>query len=67
MLNELWYRNSIIYSLDVETFMDANHDGIGDFEGLSLSPRLSRQHVRCRQVRNGATFSVTTMSSISDV
>jgi maltose alpha-D-glucosyltransferase / alpha-amylase len=35
MIEDLWYKNSIIYSLDVETFLDANGDGIGDFEGLA--------------------------------
>lgn len=35
MLEELWYKNAIIYSLDLETFMDLNGDGIGDFEGLA--------------------------------
>ncbi|MEX2536534.1 MAG: alpha-amylase family protein [Trueperaceae bacterium] len=34
VIEDLWYKNAIIYSLDVETFMDANGDGIGDFEGL---------------------------------
>ncbi|HWN42431.1 MAG TPA: alpha-amylase family protein [Thermoanaerobaculia bacterium] len=34
MIEDLWYKNSVIYSLDLETFMDANGDGIGDFEGL---------------------------------
>lgn len=34
MMEDLWYRNSIIYSLDLETFMDGNGDGIGDFSGL---------------------------------
>ncbi|CAN5317223.1 alpha-amylase family protein [soil metagenome] len=33
-LRDLWYKRAIIYSLDVETFYDANGDGIGDFEGL---------------------------------
>ena len=33
--NDLWYKNAIIYCLDVETYLDANGDGIGDFEGLS--------------------------------
>jgi maltose alpha-D-glucosyltransferase/alpha-amylase len=32
---DLWYKNAVIYSVDVETFMDANGDGIGDFEGLT--------------------------------
>ena len=34
MIEDLWYKNTVIYSLDVETFMDSNGDGIGDFEGL---------------------------------
>jgi maltose alpha-D-glucosyltransferase / alpha-amylase len=34
MIADLWYKNAVIYSLDVETFMDADGDGIGDFEGL---------------------------------
>lgn len=34
MIEDLWYKNTVIYSLDIETFMDANGDGIGDFEGL---------------------------------
>ncbi|WMJ75223.1 alpha-amylase family protein [Cytophagaceae bacterium ABcell3] len=29
-----WYKNAIIYRLDVESFYDANGDGIGDFQGL---------------------------------
>jgi maltose alpha-D-glucosyltransferase/alpha-amylase len=32
---DLWYKSAIIYSLDVEIFMDANGDGVGDFEGLT--------------------------------
>src|SRR5689334_7786286 len=33
-INDLWYKNAIIYCLSVGTFMDANGDGIGDFGGL---------------------------------
>jgi maltose alpha-D-glucosyltransferase/alpha-amylase len=33
-IDDLWYKNAIIYCLDVETFQDANGDGVGDFEGL---------------------------------
>ena len=32
---DLWYKNAVIYCLDVETFMDSNGDGIGDFQGLT--------------------------------
>jgi maltose alpha-D-glucosyltransferase / alpha-amylase len=35
MINDLWYKNAIVYCLSVETFMDANGDGIGDFLGLT--------------------------------
>ncbi|MHB0957198.1 MAG: alpha-amylase family protein [Pirellulaceae bacterium] len=34
-IEDLWYKNAIIYCLDVEKYLDANADGIGDFEGLS--------------------------------
>jgi maltose alpha-D-glucosyltransferase/alpha-amylase len=34
MINDLWYKNAVIYCLSVGTFMDANGDGIGDFKGL---------------------------------
>jgi maltose alpha-D-glucosyltransferase / alpha-amylase len=32
---DLWYKNTIIYTLNVATFMDGNDDGIGDFRGLT--------------------------------
>jgi maltose alpha-D-glucosyltransferase / alpha-amylase len=35
MINDLWYKNAVIYCLSVATFMDANGDGIGDFQGLT--------------------------------
>jgi len=35
MIDDLWYKNAIIYSVNVGTFLDSNGDGIGDFEGLS--------------------------------
>ncbi len=34
MINDLWYKNAVIYCLSVPTYMDANRDGIGDFQGL---------------------------------
>ena len=34
-LHDQWYKNAIIYCLDVETYADGNGDGIGDFEGLT--------------------------------
>ena len=35
MIDDLWYKNAVFYSLDLETFMDANGDGVGDFAGLT--------------------------------
>lgn len=35
MIEGLWYKNCVIYSLDVETFLDTNGDGVGDFQGLT--------------------------------
>ena len=32
---DLWYKNAVVYCLDVETFMDADGDGVGDFRGLT--------------------------------
>ena len=34
MINDLWYKNAIIYCLSVGAYMDANGDGVGDFRGL---------------------------------
>src|SRR5438270_916197 len=34
MINDLWYKNAVIYCLSVGTYMDANGDGTGHFQGL---------------------------------
>ena len=34
MINDLWYKNAIVYCLSLRTYMDADGDGIGDFRGL---------------------------------
>jgi maltose alpha-D-glucosyltransferase / alpha-amylase len=31
----LWFKDAIIYQLHVKAFADSNHDGIGDFAGLT--------------------------------
>jgi maltose alpha-D-glucosyltransferase/alpha-amylase len=31
----LWYKQAIVYAVDVKTFQDGNGDGIGDFPGLT--------------------------------
>jgi glycosidase len=33
--SDLWWKNAVVYCLDVETFLDWNGDGIGDFAGLT--------------------------------
>jgi trehalose synthase len=32
---DLWWKTAVVYCLDVETFMDWNDDGCGDFDGLA--------------------------------
>jgi maltose alpha-D-glucosyltransferase/alpha-amylase len=34
-MRDLWYKDAVIYCLDVETYQDDNADGIGDFPGLT--------------------------------
>ena len=34
-MRDLWYKDAIVYCLDVETYQDDNADGIGDFAGLT--------------------------------
>ncbi len=36
-MTKYWYKNAIIYSLDVKSFRDSNGDGIGDLTGLMQS------------------------------
>ncbi|QCB92285.1 alpha-amylase family protein [Cellulomonas shaoxiangyii] len=31
---DLWWKNAVVYCLDVETYMDWNDDGVGDLAGL---------------------------------
>ena len=33
--SDLWWKNAVIYCVDVELFQDSNGDGIGDFAGLT--------------------------------
>ena len=36
----LWYKDAVIYQLNVKSFFDSNDDGIGDFPGPDLEARL---------------------------
>ena len=33
--SDLWWKNAVVYCLDVETYADADGDGCGDFRGLT--------------------------------
>jgi maltose alpha-D-glucosyltransferase / alpha-amylase len=33
-MRDLWYKDAVIYCLDVDRFADGNGDGVGDFPGL---------------------------------
>jgi len=48
VIHDLWYKNAVIYSLNVETFLDSNGDGVGDFVGLTdRLPYLAGLGVTC--------------------
>lgn len=34
-VTDTWYRNALIYNLDVDAFKDSDADGTGDFQGLT--------------------------------
>ena len=40
VIEDLWYKNAVIYKLDLETRMDANGDG--DFEKLMRCSEYAR-------------------------
>ncbi len=47
--SDVWWKTAVIYCLDVETFLDWNDDGIGDFPGLAQRlDYLSSLGVTCR-------------------
>ena len=31
--SDLWWKNAVVYCLDVETFLDSDADGCGDLPG----------------------------------
>ncbi|MEW1904608.1 alpha-amylase family protein [Streptomyces sp. NPDC086147] len=46
--SDLWWKNAVVYCLDVETYQDGDGDGIGDFAGLTQRiDHLARLGVTC--------------------
>jgi len=44
----LWYKDAVIYEVHVRAFYDSNHDGVGDFPGLTEKlPYLADLGVTC--------------------
>jgi len=47
-VGEHWYREAVVYCLDVDTFQDSNGDGVGDLRGLiGRLDYLARLGVTC--------------------
>ena len=47
-MEELWHKNAIVYTIDLQSFADGNGDGIGDFPGLSSKlDYLSGLNINC--------------------
>ncbi len=47
-VSDQWWKNAVVYCVDVERFMDSDGDGVGDFRGLTQRlPYLSGLGVTC--------------------
>jgi hypothetical protein len=68
MIDDLWYKNAVIYNLNVGTFMDSNGDGIGDFEGLSRRlDYLSGLGITCIWLQPFQPSPISTMDTTSRI
>ncbi|TQS18704.1 trehalose synthase [Microbispora hainanensis] len=48
MTSDLWWKNAVVYCLDIETFADGDGDGVGDFRGaIQRIDHLDRMGVTC--------------------
>jgi maltose alpha-D-glucosyltransferase/alpha-amylase len=48
LTSDLWWKNAVVYCLDVETYRDNDGDGVGDFRGLTQQvDYLDRLGVTC--------------------
>src|SRR5688572_13692258 len=49
---ELWYKDAVIYEVDVKVYQDSNGDGVGDFQGLiQRLPHIAGLGVTCLWLR----------------
>src|SRR5262245_15914976 len=74
---DLWYKNAIVYCLDVGTFADTSGSGVGDFRGLcDRLPYLAGIGITCvwltiaspsLQVSKRSTWMVTTTAGCARV
>ena len=73
-MRDRWFKEAVIYCLDVETFQDSNGDGVGDLPGLiSRLDYLERLGVTClwlnpdpphaRTATTGTTWPTSTAST----
>ena len=47
-MSDRWYKKAVVYCLDIDTFADANGDGVGDIRGLiGRLDYLARLGVTC--------------------
>lgn len=47
-MTDLWYKDAVLYELDVKTYQDGDGDGVGDFRGLAERlPYLAGLGVTC--------------------
>ncbi|GLY03545.1 MULTISPECIES: alpha-amylase family protein [Actinoplanes] len=47
-MSDRWYENAVVYCLDIDTFADANGDGVGDIQGLiGRLDYLARLGINC--------------------
>jgi hypothetical protein len=53
--SDLWWKNAVLYCLDVETFLDSDGDGCGDLAGLTERPLTARSHAKqhCAAILRG--------------
>ena len=66
MIDDIWYKNAIIYCLDVEKYVDGNGDGVGDFIGLTRRlDYLAGLGVTCLWLQPSTTLPNATTATMS--